>query len=91
MGKIKNGKDFKPRSRGKDKKKNTFKKFGKNSARSARIKQAEAENKAENMAVSRKNEGDHLIIATNKKFNNKGKTGGKHAAKMCKTTRSNKK
>ena len=33
MGKLKNGKDFKPRSRGNDKKKNTFKKYGKNTSR----------------------------------------------------------
>jgi|UniRef100_A0A6C0AKC4 hypothetical protein len=41
MGKLKNGKDFKPRSRGKDKKKNTFKKYGKNTSRGMRIKEAD--------------------------------------------------
>lgn len=46
MGKLKNGNDFKPRSRGKDKKKNTFKKYGKNTTRGTRIKETEMEKKA---------------------------------------------
>ena len=46
MGKIKQGKEFKPRKRGKDKKKETFKKYGKNTARGMRIKELEIEKKA---------------------------------------------
>ena len=46
MGKLKNGNDYKPRSRGKDKKKNTFKKYGKNTTRGMRIKETEMEKKA---------------------------------------------
>ena len=49
MGKNKDGK----RAKGKDKKKNTFKKYGKNTTRGLRIKQADLEKKAE----KRKNEG----------------------------------
>ena len=41
MGKNKNGR----RSTGKNKKKETFKKYGKNTARGVRIKQTEMENK----------------------------------------------
>ncbi len=47
MVKIKQGKDFKPRKKGKDKKKNTFKKYGKNTSRGMRIKESEIEKKAE--------------------------------------------
>ena len=43
MVKIKQGKDFKPRKKGKDKKKNTFKKYGKNTSRGMRIKESEIE------------------------------------------------
>ena len=46
MGKIKQGKEFKPRKRGKDKKKETFKKYGKNTARGMRIKELEIEKKS---------------------------------------------
>ena len=45
MGKIKQGKEFKPRKRGKDKKKETFKKYGKNTTRGMRIKELEIEKK----------------------------------------------
>ena len=48
MGKIKQGKEFKPRKRGKDKKKETFKKYGKNTTRGMRIKELEIEKKAAN-------------------------------------------
>ena len=43
MGKNKNGR----RSTGKNKKKETFKKYGKNTARGVRIKQTEMENNTE--------------------------------------------
>ena len=56
MGKNKDGK----RAKGKDKKKNTFKKYGKNTTRGLRIKQADLEKKAE----KRKNEGNHSSIET---------------------------
>jgi len=47
MVKIKQGKDFKPRKKGKDKKKNTCKKYGKNTSRGMRIKESEINKKAE--------------------------------------------
>ena len=62
MGKLKNGKDFKPRSRGKDKKKNTFKKYGKNTIRGMRIKETEMEKMADN----RNAEGKHVKKTTGK-------------------------
>ena len=46
------------RAKGKNKKKETFKKYGKNTSRGMRIKQAEMEKKAE----KRKNEGDHYYV-----------------------------
>ena len=62
MGKLKNGKDFKPRSRGKDKKKNTFKKYGKNTIRGMRIKETEMEKMTDN----RNAEGKHVKKTTGK-------------------------
>ena len=56
MGKSSNRADGK-RAKGKNKKKETFKKYGKNTSRGMRIKQAEMEKKAE----KRKNEGDHYL------------------------------
>ena len=57
MGKSSNRADGK-RAKGKNKKKETFKKYGKNTSRGMRIKQAEMEKKAE----KRKNEGDHHLV-----------------------------
>ena len=45
MGKKNSQCDFKKRVKGKDKKKNTFKKYGKNTSRGLRIKQADMEKK----------------------------------------------
>ena len=47
MGKKNIQSDYKKRVKGKDKKKNTFKKYGKNTSRGLRIKQADMEKKAE--------------------------------------------
>ena len=47
MGKKNSQGDFKKRAKGKNKKKNTFKKYGKNTSRGLRIKQADMEKKAE--------------------------------------------
>ncbi len=44
------------RKRGKDKKKDTFKKYGKNTTRGLRIKQAELEKRAEKRKNSQNNE-----------------------------------
>ena len=57
MGKSSNRINGK-RAKGKNKKKETFKKYGKNTSRGMRIKQAEMEKKAE----KRKNEGDHYFF-----------------------------
>ena len=45
MGKKNNKSDFKKRKKGSDKKKNTFKKYGKNTIRGLRIKEAELRKK----------------------------------------------
>ena len=78
MGKNKDGK----RAKGKDKKKNTFKKYGKNTTRGLRIKQADLEKKAK----KRKNEGNHSSIATKQKYTQKGQVGEKRTTSMCKIT-----
>ena len=76
------------RAKGKDKKKNTFKKYGKNTQRGMRIKQAEIEKKAE----KRKNEGNHSNIDfRNVSKEYKGKLSAKGAKKLCKITCKNKK
>lgn len=88
MGKSNNIEDKTRRKKGKDNKKNTFKKYGKNTQRGMRIKQAELEKKA----AKRKQEGDHSFIKWKQKCDSKGKNGGKGGGKsMCKITCKNKK
>ncbi len=88
MGKKNSQGDFKKRAKGKDKKKNTFKKYGKNTSRGMRIKQAEMEKKAE----KRKKEGDHYLVEAQMKFTKtKGKYSGGAAKSICKITCRNKK
>ena len=74
------------RKKGSDKRKNTFKKYGKNTTRGLRIKQADMEKKA----AKRKEEGNHALCLY-------GKSKGKHCfkrsdnRKLCKITCRNKK
>ncbi len=77
------------RKKGSDKRKNTFKKYGKNTNRGLRIKQADAENKA----AKKKTEGDHKFIKLNKKHDKKGKHRFNRSdnKSLCKNTCSNKK
>ena len=87
MGKS-NNIENKKRSKGKDKKKNTFKKYGKNTTRGLRIKQAEMEKKA----AKRKAEGDHFFVKGQMEHSKtKGKWSGAHAKSTCKITCKNKK
>tara|TARA_B100000989_G_scaffold246113_1_gene193289 strand:- start:210 stop:446 length:237 start_codon:yes stop_codon:yes gene_type:complete len=58
MGKNKNGR----RSTGKNKKKETFKKYGKNTARGVRIKQTEMENKE--IKINGRNRTTILFLST---------------------------
>ena len=88
MGKKNTQSDFKKRKKGSDKKKNTFKKYGKNTQRGLRIKAAELEKKA----IKRKNEGNHIIVGcktTGKQNKNMGRQY--HGKKMCEITCRNKK
>lgn len=73
------------RKKGSDKRKNTFKKYGKNTTRGLRIKQAELEKRSEKI----KREGDHALCLYGK---NKGKHCFKRSdnAKICKITCRNK-
>ena len=57
------------RKKGSDKRKNTFKKYGKNTTRGLRIKQADMEKKAAKIKV----EGDHKFIKLNKQHDKNGK------------------
>ena len=76
------------RAKGKDKKKNTFKKYGKNTQRGMRIKQAEMEKKA----LKRKAEGNHNLVNHRLKWSKtKGKHSGSVAKSTCKITCKNKK
>ena len=76
------------RSTGKDKKKNTFKKYGKNSTRSIRIK----EDQMEKRAANRKAEGDHYLVKGHMKYSKtKGKYCGGVSKSICKITCRNKK
>lgn len=74
------------RKKGSDKRKNTFKKYGKNTTRGLRIKQADMEKKA----AKRKEEGNHALYTN-------GHSKGKHCWKrsdnksLCKITCKNKK
>ena len=88
MPKTNNIDNKKRRPKGKDKKKNTFKKYGKNTTRGLRIKQEQLEKRAE----QRKAEGDNFLV----KFQidhskSKGKGQGRNAKSTCKITCSNKK
>ncbi len=76
------------RKKGSDKRKNTFKKYGKNTTRGLRIKQADMEKKA----AKRKGEGDHKFIKLNKEHDNKGKHRFKRSdnKSLCKNTCRNK-
>ena len=87
MGKSSNRADGK-RAKGKNKKKETFKKYGKNTSRGMRIKQAEMEKKAE----KRKNEGDHYLVKGQMLHSkSKGKGSGAVSKSICKITCRNKK
>ena len=66
------------RKKGSDKRKNTFNKYGKNTKRGIRIKQADLENKAANKKARGDNKGKHNF----KRSDN---------ASMCKITCRNKK
>ena len=81
MGKKNTQSDFKKRKKGSDKKKDTFKKYGKNTQRGLRIKAAELEKKA----IKRKNEGNHKYLDLDNK-QNKGKGSLYHGKNMCKIT-----
>ncbi len=54
------------RKKGSDKRKNTFNKYGKNTTRGLRIKQADLEKKA----AKKKTEGEQKIILVKKKYHN---------------------
>ena len=87
MGKS-NKVENKKRATKKGNKKKTFQKYGKNTARGVRIKQAEMEKKA----AKRKVEGDnHLVKGHIEYSKTKGKWSGGHAKSMCKITCRNKK
>ena len=84
MGKNKEGQ----RSKGKDKAKNTFKKYGKNTTRGLRIKQAQLEKQA----AKRKAEGYHFLVKAQMDFaKTKGKYSGGASKSICKITCRNKK
>lgn len=74
------------RKKGSDKRKNTFKKYGKNTSRGLRIKKTELEKRSEKI----KREGNHALCI-------KGHSKGKHCfkrsdnASLCKSTCRNKK
>ena len=88
MGKKNSQGDFKKRAKGKDKKKNTFKKYGKNTTRGLRIKQDQMEKKA----AKRKAEGDHYFVKGQMEHSKtKGKYSGGAAKSICKITCRNKK
>jgi len=87
MGKS-NKVENKKRATKKGNKKKTFQKYGKNTQRGMRIKQAEMEKKA----AKRKVEGDnHLVKGHIEYSKTKGKWSGGHAKSMCKITCRNKK
>ena len=77
------------RKKGSNKRKNTFNKYGKNTTRGLRIKQADLEKKA----AKKKTEGDHNFIKLNKKHDKKGKHRFNRSdnKSLCKNTCRNKK
>jgi len=84
MGKNKNGR----RSTGKNKKRETFKKYGKNTARGVRIKESEMENKD---IKNKWKKQDHRLVSFHKSCSaNKGKHGASTARGICKITCKNK-
>ena len=87
MGKS-NNVENKKRSTKKGNKKNTFKKYGKNTARGLRIKQDQMEKKA----AKRKAEGDHYLVKGQMEHSkSKGKGSGAVSKSICKITCRNKK
>lgn len=87
MGKSSNRQNGQ-RAKGKNKKKETFKKYGKNTCRGMRIKEAEMEKKSE----KRKNEGDHCYVKGQMEYSKtKGKHCGSVSKSICKITCRNKK
>ena len=87
MGKSSNRQNGQ-RAKGKNKKKETFKKDGKNTSRGMRIKEAEMEKKSE----KRKNEGDHYYVKGQMEYSKtKGKHCGSVSKSICKITCRNKK
>jgi len=89
MGKKNTKNDFKKRKKGSDKKKDTFKKYGKNTIRGLRIKEAELEKRSK----KKENEGNHFRIDFKNMYKTvKGSQGGAGLGKkMCKITCYNKK
>ena len=77
------------RKKGSDKRKNTFNKYGKNTARGLRIKKADMDKKA----AKRNGEGDHKFIKLNKEHDKKGKHRFNRSdnKSLCKNTCRNKK
>ena len=87
MGKS-NNVENKKRATKKGNKKKTFKKFGKNTARGVRIKQAEMEKQS----AKRKAEGDHMFVKGQMEYSKtKGKHCGSVSKSICKITCRNKK
>lgn len=81
MGKNKDGR----RSNKKNRKKDKFKRNGKNTSRGLRIKQASMEKQ------SKKKEGDHFLVSAQMQHSkNKGKHGASTARSICKITCKNK-
>lgn len=74
MGKNKNGR----RSKGKDKKKNTFKKYGKNTTKGLRIKTTILENTKNKTNNIKKQEGNHPFIDFHNKNVGKKNSGNVH-------------
>ena len=77
------------RKKGSNKRKNTFNKYGKNTTRGLRIKQADLKKKT----AKKKTEGDHKCIKLNKEHDKKGQHRFKRSdnKNLCKSTCRNKK
>ncbi len=70
------------RKKGKDKAKNTFNKYGKNTARGVRIKQAELQK--QNANIKKQVKEGNLPRTYGKNKNYTGQVDGKGTKKMCK-------
>ena len=80
MGKNKNGR----RSNSKNKKKETFKKFGKNTTKGLRIKAIMLENTKNKTNNIKKQEGNHPFIGFHNKYKNVGKKNSDNVHKVDK-------